>query len=91
MRIGIAGLGRMGAAMAARLIEVGHQVTVWNRSAGKAKPLVDAGAKTAASATATAATINRQVACIAVFPGFICSRTAVTIGENGDGEKATLA
>jgi 3-hydroxyisobutyrate dehydrogenase-like beta-hydroxyacid dehydrogenase len=33
MRIGIAGLGRMGAAMAARLIEVGHEVTVWNRSA----------------------------------------------------------
>ena len=25
MRIGVAGLGRMGAAMAARLIEVGHQ------------------------------------------------------------------
>ena len=43
MRIGIAGLGRMGAAMAARLIEVGHEVTVWNRSADKAKPVVDAG------------------------------------------------
>jgi 3-hydroxyisobutyrate dehydrogenase len=45
MQIGVAGLGRMGAAMAARLMEVGHTVTVWNRTPGKAKPLVDAGAK----------------------------------------------
>jgi len=45
MQIGIAGLGRMGAAVAARLMEVGHSVTVWNRSPEKATPLVDAGAK----------------------------------------------
>src|SRR6476646_9071346 len=45
MQIGIAGLGRMGAAMAARLMEVGHTVAVWNRTPEKAKPLVDAGAK----------------------------------------------
>src|SRR5437588_10121399 len=45
MQIGIAGLGRMGAAVAARLMEVGHRVTVWNRTPDKAKPLSDAGAK----------------------------------------------
>jgi 3-hydroxyisobutyrate dehydrogenase len=39
----------MGAAMAARLMEVGHQLTVWNRSPEKAKALVDAGAKLAAT------------------------------------------
>jgi 3-hydroxyisobutyrate dehydrogenase len=49
MQIGIAGLGRMGAAMAARLIEVGHTLTVWNRSPEKAKPLVETGAKLVAS------------------------------------------
>lgn len=49
MRIGIAGLGRMGAAIAARLIEVGHQVIVWNRSPDKAKGLGEAGAKVAAT------------------------------------------
>lgn len=49
MRVGVAGLGRMGAAMAARLIDVGHEVHVWNRSAEKAKPLEAAGAKVAAS------------------------------------------
>ena len=31
----------------ARLIEVGHQVTVWNRTPDKAKPLAEAGAKVA--------------------------------------------
>jgi 3-hydroxyisobutyrate dehydrogenase len=49
MQIGIAGLGRMGASVAARLIEVGHTLTVWNRSPEKAKPLVDVGAKHAAT------------------------------------------
>jgi 3-hydroxyisobutyrate dehydrogenase len=49
MQIGIAGLGRMGAAVAARLMEVGHTVTVWNRTPGKAKALTDAGAKEAAT------------------------------------------
>ena len=49
MQIGIAGLGRMGAAIAARLIEVGHTVAVWNRSPDKAKPLVAVGATLAAT------------------------------------------
>jgi len=43
MRVGVAGLGRMGAAIAARIAEVGYQVSGWNRSAEKAKPLADAG------------------------------------------------
>lgn len=37
MRIGIAGIGKMGAAMAARLKETGEDVTVWNRSRNKAE------------------------------------------------------
>jgi len=49
MRIGIAGLGRMGSAIAARLMEVGHQVVVWNRSPEKVKPLIAAGAKAAST------------------------------------------
>ena len=42
MHVGVAGLGRMGAAMAARLAEVGYQVSGWNRSAEKAQPLASA-------------------------------------------------
>ncbi len=49
MRIGVAGLGRMGAALAARLGELGHDLAVWNRSADKAKPLIEAGAQAATS------------------------------------------
>jgi len=64
MRVGVAGLGRMGAAMAARLIEVGHEVTVWNRSAAKAKPLVDAGAKTAVSAAELAGAVETIITCL---------------------------
>jgi 3-hydroxyisobutyrate dehydrogenase len=47
MKLGVAGIGKMGAAVAARLIEVGHDVTVWNRTAEKAKAV--AGASVAAT------------------------------------------
>ncbi len=55
MQIGVAGLGAMGSAIAARLLEAGHQVTVWNRTAAKTKPLADAGADVAANPGAVAA------------------------------------
>lgn len=51
MRIGIAGVGRMGAAVALHLVEAGHSLTVWNRSAEKTKPLADAGAGVAKTPT----------------------------------------
>ena len=49
MHIGIAGVGRMGSAIALRLIEVGHQVTVWNRTPDKTAPAAGAGAKVVAT------------------------------------------
>ena len=49
MQIGIAGIGRMGAAMAERLMETGHTISVWNRTPEKTKKLADAGAKVAAT------------------------------------------
>jgi 3-hydroxyisobutyrate dehydrogenase len=45
----------MGGNVAARLMEVGHEVTVWNRSPDKTKPLQDAGAKVAATPADVAA------------------------------------
>lgn len=42
--IGFLGLGRMGAAMARRLVDAGHDVRIWNRSPGAAAALVHAGA-----------------------------------------------
>lgn len=49
MRISVLGLGNMGHALAALLLEKGHDVTVWNRTAGKAEDLVQAGAVQAES------------------------------------------
>jgi 3-hydroxyisobutyrate dehydrogenase len=51
MQIGIAGIGKMGAAIAHRLMEVGHRVTVWNRTADKLRAFANAGAAVAASPT----------------------------------------
>ena len=44
MDIGFVGLGRMGSAMARNLLNAGHRLTVWNRSATAVEPLVAAGA-----------------------------------------------
>ena len=43
MHIGIAGTGKMGSTMAARLASLGERVTVWNRTQAKAQALLDAG------------------------------------------------
>jgi 3-hydroxyisobutyrate dehydrogenase-like beta-hydroxyacid dehydrogenase len=44
MKVGFIGLGKMGAAMAANLLNARHNVTVYNRTASKAKALTDRGA-----------------------------------------------
>ena len=49
MHIGLAGVGKMGAAIALRLMDIGHQVTVWNRTPDKTRPVIDAGAAVAAT------------------------------------------
>ena len=49
MRVGVAGLGRMGTIIAERLLGANYEVTVWNRSAGKADTLAERGAKAAKS------------------------------------------
>jgi 3-hydroxyisobutyrate dehydrogenase-like beta-hydroxyacid dehydrogenase len=47
MDVAVLGMGRMGRALAGRLLEGGHRVAVWNRSKGKAGDLVSAGAREA--------------------------------------------
>ncbi len=58
MHIGIAGIGKMGAAVGARLLSTGHSLTVWNRSAARAQPLLDAGATWADSPKALAESVD---------------------------------
>lgn len=45
MKVGIAGVGKMGQAVAQRLMGLGHEVMVWNRTAARAEALVAAGAR----------------------------------------------
>jgi 3-hydroxyisobutyrate dehydrogenase-like beta-hydroxyacid dehydrogenase len=49
MKIGFLGLGQMGSGMAANLIKAGNDVTVYNRSPGKAAALLEQGATQAKS------------------------------------------
>ena len=49
MKIGFIGLGNMGAAIAANLLRAGHEVSVFNRSPGKGRKLVQLGAHEAGS------------------------------------------
>ena len=77
-RIGWLGTGRMGAAMAARLISDGAALTVWNRTAAKAQPLVELGANQAEK-------ISDLGHCDIVFTSITSSPDllAVTLGPDG--------
>ncbi|MGH9297019.1 MAG: NAD(P)-dependent oxidoreductase [Acidimicrobiales bacterium] len=55
MRIAVLGMGRMGHAVAGRLVDGGHDVTVWNRSPGKADSIVSKGASKAQTPAGAAA------------------------------------
>ena len=48
-RIGFIGLGNMGAGMACRLAEAGHEMAVYNRTREKADPVAELGARVADS------------------------------------------
>jgi 3-hydroxyisobutyrate dehydrogenase len=52
MRLGLCGTGRMGSAIALRLLESGFSLIAWNRNQGKLPPLAAAGATTAATPAA---------------------------------------
>jgi 3-hydroxyisobutyrate dehydrogenase-like beta-hydroxyacid dehydrogenase len=78
-KLGFCGLGQMGTPMAARLIDAGHQVTVWNRTVSKARPLADRGA-TAATTPAEAAAGAEFVFTMLATPEVV---EQVVVGETG--------
>jgi 3-hydroxyisobutyrate dehydrogenase-like beta-hydroxyacid dehydrogenase len=47
--VAVVGLGAMGSRIARRLLDVGHEVVVWNRTRSKVEPLVAAGGAEAGS------------------------------------------
>src|SRR5690606_3459926 len=64
MKLGFCGLGLMGAPMVQRLLEAGHEVKVWNRSADKAKPLAALGAQVVATAQEAAQDVDGVLMCL---------------------------
>ena len=65
MRIAVLGMGKMGHAVAGRLLDHGHEMTVWNRSAGKAGDLVGNGASEASSPSEAVASAEVVVTSLA--------------------------
>ena len=57
-RIGFIGLGAMGSRITARLLAAGHPVTATNRTAVKARPLIDRGLVWRSSAREVAASTD---------------------------------
>jgi 3-hydroxyisobutyrate dehydrogenase-like beta-hydroxyacid dehydrogenase len=55
MRVAVLGLGAMGSRIARRLLDAGHDVVVWNRTAAKAEAFPKIAASPAAAAEADAA------------------------------------
>jgi 3-hydroxyisobutyrate dehydrogenase-like beta-hydroxyacid dehydrogenase len=53
--VAVVGLGAMGSRIAGRLLDAGYDIVVWNRTAEKAKPLVERGATMAESPADAAA------------------------------------
>ena len=58
MKIGIVGMGKMGAALAARLGGLGYELTVWNRTAARAQSAAPAGARVAATPRELASSVD---------------------------------
>jgi len=73
------GLGKMGAAMAANLQKAGYSLTVWNRSADKAAPLVAVGARLTASPAEAARAADIIISSLADDASFM----AVVDGPDG--------
>lgn len=65
--VSVIGLGLMGAALARALIKGGRAVTVWNRTAARAGPLVAAGAKVATSVAGAIAASPITIICVDTY------------------------
>lgn len=79
MRLAFCGLGLMGAPMARRLLEAGHELTVWNRTEAKAEPLAARGATVVATPAEAAAGAKGAITMLA-DPAAV---EAVVLGEEG--------
>jgi 3-hydroxyisobutyrate dehydrogenase-like beta-hydroxyacid dehydrogenase len=78
-KIAFLGLGQMGTPMATRLLQAGHDVTVWNRTAGRTAPLAERGAATASTRAEAAAGVDVVITMVSDPPAL----EDVLFGEHG--------
>jgi 3-hydroxyisobutyrate dehydrogenase len=78
-QIGWIGTGVMGSSMCGHLVAAGYRASVYNRSADKAKPLVDKGARLLASPKAVAEASD----VVFTIVGYPKDVREITLGENG--------
>jgi HAD superfamily hydrolase (TIGR01450 family) len=78
-RVAFIGLGAMGGRLARRLLDAGHDVTVWNRTRARAKELLDAGATLAATPADAAGQSEVVITMVTDLPALL----AVISGRGG--------
>lgn len=64
-KLAFVGLGLMGTPMATRLLQAGHDLTVWNRTTEKTQPLADQGASVAATPAQAATGVEAAITMVA--------------------------
>jgi 6-phosphogluconate dehydrogenase len=79
MKIGMIGLGRMGANMALRIVDAGHQVVAYNRNREKVEPLVKQGALGALSPKELVSMLEPPRAIWLMIPAAAVDETIATL------------
>ena len=78
-KVGFCGLGRMGEAMAGRLLEQGDDLVVWNRTAERAGDLVERGARQASTPAEAASSVDGVITMLSTPDAL----QAVVFGDDG--------
>lgn len=97
--VSVVGLGSMGRALAGALVDAGHPTTVWNRTPGKAAPLVAKGAVRAESVHAAVEASPLIITCLTTFedtrtvlePAALSGRALVTLNSGSPAGARALA
>jgi 3-hydroxyisobutyrate dehydrogenase-like beta-hydroxyacid dehydrogenase len=99
-RVTVLGLGDMGSAIAKTFVDRGYRTTVWNRTASKSAPLVDAGATAAATAAEAVAASPLVVVCVLdsaavdevldAIDGAVAGRVLVNLTSGSPGHARTI-
>ena len=77
--VGFIGLGIMGQGMVRNLLKAGYEVSIWNRTAKRMEPLIEAGAKGTNSPADLASKCDVVITCVSDTPDV----KEVVLGESG--------